>query len=460
MVVLDDSFLTALKADIDFIYIPANRGNKDLTWTDNSIFQRLITSYLYEYTKNRDTLSQQIINAAGRIRSNVLIKLDQELSALSMFENNGKYQTDFSTTIDYSIFLDKLGINIIEDGINLPVIEYGSGIKSLTVIALHRMYAKNNSINIILGIEEPETNLHPQAQKKLIASLKRNRQDCETQAIFATHSPVIVDELNHQEIILVRREKDQKRGFHSITTQLSPDFWEKHGITELKHYNFFKYKNSDFFFSKYVVLAESITDAQVLDKLLEPHFDSKFYNISILNLDGVKNLKYPFFLLKDLGIPFSAVIDRDFFTPYSRDKLNKSRNPITFLPEYKNTLNTKNPVIKSIFDSEEKKNALKAQLINSYTKFFNYLKEYNLFPMQYCLEMDLTTSSKAATLYYEHFNIPESQRTPDKLLVDRSDAIKDPAVVLKILNQLQPKDYPYSFKKITTALIKTIMPFL
>ena len=80
--------------------------------------------------------------------------------------------------------------------------------------------------------------------------------------------------------------------------------------------------------------------------------------------------------------------------------------------------------------------------------------------MLYCLEMDLTTSDKAADLYYSHFNIPESQRVPNKLLVDRCDAIKDPAVILKIMNQLQPKDYPYSFKKIATALIKTIRPFL
>ena len=44
---------------------------------------------------------------------------------------------------------------------------------------LDRMLAKLNNVSIILGIEEPETNLHPQAQKKFIASLKDKRQDCE-----------------------------------------------------------------------------------------------------------------------------------------------------------------------------------------------------------------------------------------------------------------------------------------
>ena len=90
-------------------------------------------------------------------------------------------------------------------------------------------------MSIILAIEEPETNLHPQAQKKLIASLKENRQDYEAQAIFATHSPVIIDSLEHDEIVLVRREIDTKRDFHSKISQLSHDFWNRHQIEEFKY---------------------------------------------------------------------------------------------------------------------------------------------------------------------------------------------------------------------------------
>lgn len=97
--------------------------------------------------------------------------------------------------------MDKLGLEIInpEETQSLPVSEYGSGIKSLTVIALHRMLAQLGNTSIVLGIEEPETNLHPQAQRMLINSLKTGRQTCETQAIFATHS-TIVDALDHDDI--------------------------------------------------------------------------------------------------------------------------------------------------------------------------------------------------------------------------------------------------------------------
>ena len=72
---------------------------------------------------------------------------------------------------------------------------------------------KPNHVSIILGIEEPETNLHPQAQRMLIHSLQNSRQACETQAIFATHSTVVIDALNHDDIVLVRKVKGFKARF-------------------------------------------------------------------------------------------------------------------------------------------------------------------------------------------------------------------------------------------------------
>lgn len=220
---VDENFILELKKDIDFVYIPANRGGKDLTWSESSILARVVKAYLQDYTRNRDLLSNQVARMAKSIHKQVLTKLESELSQLNMVDDFGNYKLSFRESIDYKIFLDQINL-YLDDEESMPVSEYGSGVKSLTVIALHRMLAKLNNVSIILGIEEPETNLHPQAQKKFIASLKDKRQDCETQAIFATHSTVIVDALDHQDIVLVRREKDEKRGFHSSTSQLPVDF--------------------------------------------------------------------------------------------------------------------------------------------------------------------------------------------------------------------------------------------
>lgn len=164
---IEESFMDIVKRDIDFVYIPATRSTKDFEWGENSIFERLITKYLEDHTRNRDNLSQRASSAGNSILDQVLQRLATELTALNMYEDVGKYQIRFRDAIDYKVFLDKLGLEILntqETG-SLPVSEYGSGIKSLTVIALHRMLANLNQVSIVLGIEEPETNLHPQAQR-------------------------------------------------------------------------------------------------------------------------------------------------------------------------------------------------------------------------------------------------------------------------------------------------------
>lgn len=251
-------------------------------------------------------------------------------------------------------------------------------------------------------------------------------------------------------------EKDEKRGFHSSTSQLPVDFWTLHNIAELKHYNFFKYRNSDFFFAKYVVITESITDAQVIERLIEPQLGDLYYNVSVLNLDGVKNLQYPFFLLSDLGIPFTAVVDKDVFLPYKNGKLMDSRNSETFLPEYSNTLNRRNPVLNAVFNTEELKDKLEEYVNQSYTKFVNYIEKYNMLSMQYCLEMDLVATDKASELYYDHYNLLGEKRNRKSLLIERKDAIKDPTVLLEIFDRLNPSEYPFSFKKIKNILVKKI----
>ena len=454
---LELNFIDKLKTDIDFVYVPANRSSKDTEWNDNSVFARLVTRYLEDYTKNRDTLSQKAISAGDKIQNQVLNKLSNDLTNLNMYDDIGQYHINFRQSIDYKIFLNKLGLEIIDssEASTLPVSEYGSGIKSLTVITLHRMLAQLNNVSIILGIEEPETNLHPQAQRMLINSLKNSRKSYETQAIFATHSTVIVDALSHDDIVLVRRVSDIKRGFHSEAHQLSDSFWEDHNIKELKHYNFFHYRNSDFFFSRFVILVESITDAQVVEYMLKKELSNKLFYISIVNLDGVESIKYPFFLLKDLGIPFCAVVDKDFFTPYKNGKLDESRNAETFLPEYSGRFSD-NKVLRYLFNSRELIDLLENHLTKSYSQFFEFVKEYDLLPMQYCLEMDLVACEKSREKYFDYYNLQGEKRINKSLLIEKKNAIKDPTVIMSIIKELEPKDYPISYKKIRKHLSEKI----
>ena len=452
LITVDDDFLLDLKSDIDYVYIPASRSNRDLIWSENSIFQRVLTAYSQHHTQLRDNVSAQVTRVAEKLKTNIFSKIEHELGLSSLLDDNEQYKFDYFGPIDYSLFLNKVGINIVEGNNSFPVTEYGSGIKSLSVIALYRTLAKLNRVNVILGIEEPETNLHPHAQKKLIASIQHDRQDSEVQAVFATHSTVIVDELNHENIILARRIPDIRRGFHTEFSQLESDFWDKYNLDEYKHNRFFRYRNSDFFFAKYVIVVESSTDAQVVSELLKDLIHEKMFFVSILNLDGIKNLKYPYFLLKSLKIPFSMVVDKDFLTQYKNNKLSNSRNAVTYLPEYKNEANQHNPVINSIWDSDMKREDLSNKLKQSYSKLFEFCAVKKLYPMQYCLEMDLIASTEGRAEYCRLMEISNDDNAYKALLIDRCEAIKEPDKVLQVLTSLTPAKYPYSYKKIRLAI--------
>ena len=449
--------ISIIKKYIDYVYIKASRNDDDLAWHENSIFKKIVTEYLAAVSKKRDSLSKKAQDAANSLKP-IFESLCREVSTMNMLSTDEVFNISRNSPIDYSVFLQDLIMVIDNDESSLKICDYGSGIKSVTVIALYRLLAKMKKTAIILAIEEPETNLHPQAQKKLIASLKNDRQDGEVQAIFATHSTVIVDSLDHQDVVLVRRVPDQKRLFHSSISQLSSDFWQRYNIQEYKHANFFRVKNSDFFFAKYVIIVEGSADSIAFEHILRKKINSKLLDISIIQLDGVKNLQYPYFLLKELEIPFTAIVDYDFFTDYKYQKLSNSRDANGF-PIYKNTLKN-HPVINDIWDTNVKKGMLGTTLTQSYSRFFNFLKATPLLSLNYCLEMDLVYCGKTRQQYYSLLNIPIAKQRSKELLIQRHDAIKDPMTVKRVLLNVGIADYPNSFKKIGIELAQRINTLL
>lgn len=435
--VIDDHFLEELSKDIMYVYIPAGRTNKDVTWSDNSILKALITSYTAQYTENRDTISRHVRQATNKIHDTVLTKLESKINNLYMQNRSMDFKIDFPGDLDYTFLLDRIEISLNEYGSNYLLQEWGSGTKSLAVIAMHRANALLKTGSIVLGIEEPETNLHPQAQKRFIMSLKERLRSNETQTIFTTHSTVLVDALGHDDILLIRRNSEQSRGFISIVSQITADFWTKYNLEEFRHYQYFNYKNSDFFFSKYVVLAESKNDCQVMEKLIASEIGHKIADVSFLDAGGVENIKYPYYLLKELGIPFIVVVDRDYFFPYvNNNELDASRSQSTGLPSYSDVMKN-DDVLEYIFSTPSSKQKLVDNHRNGYRKFFEYIKSFKIISMNYCLEMDLTCSSKARDEYYRMLNTMPANKNQKFLLERNSKTIKKIDKILFILDNIQ-----------------------
>ena len=72
----------------------------------------------------------------------------------------------------------------------------GAGLRSaITISIIKNIFNKSNkdTSNFILGIEEPENYLHPEAQRALINQIKKN------QVVISTHSPIILNELSPNE---------------------------------------------------------------------------------------------------------------------------------------------------------------------------------------------------------------------------------------------------------------------
>lgn len=77
----------------------------------------------------------------------------------------------------------------------------GSGLQSLLDLAVLKGAAEAEGRMAVLAVEEPEAFLHPAAQRALARKLF---DDSQARIVISTHSPVIVEESNSSDVVLVR----------------------------------------------------------------------------------------------------------------------------------------------------------------------------------------------------------------------------------------------------------------
>lgn len=257
--------------------------------------------------------------------------------------------------------------------------------------------------------------------------------------------------------MLFRKLEDSTRGFKTTVAQVRENFWGHYGIGELKYYKFHNYRNSDFFFSKLVILVESTNDAEILKQLLlQKELDLDDYPVSVINVDGVDSLKYPLFLLRELEIPDLIILDKDFFVPYAHDSLDESRYESGF-PKYKNEFKTKNiQLINFLIDNATYRPKLLRLLKANHSRALDLLEEYNLICMKHSLEIDLIASDKGAQLFYEKLHVPDEQKNKKTLLVDRKNQIKQLENLKYVVENLPHSNLPNSYKRVKKFASKLV----
>lgn len=445
-------FWDKLKENIQFVLIPLDRNYLHLQWKQSTILKEVVYEFLKRATKRRDTISSKVKEISSKIKNSAFDKISKEIEKYYFLTHNFKFEINHKEDIDYKLLLNDIQLLINDYDKSFEISDCGSGIQSLSVIALYRYLANLRHSNFIIGIEEPETNLHPQTQREFINSVKNNSVE-DLQIIFTTHSSVIVDELEHNEIALFNKKEDLKRGFITTVSQIPKEFWEKYDLTEFSYYQFYKYRNSDFFFSKFVIIVESKNDAEVLKLILKNlEIDINSVGISILNLEGIKKLKYTYYLIKNLNMDFLIILDKDYFIPYLNDELDKSRNSNGF-PKYRYEYKSNQlDLIKEIIPDERVRTRLLKEFKRNHSSAMNTLENYNVICFRYMLEIDLIASDTGANIYYEHLNISEQNKNKLELLKNRKKQIKDIRNILEVIKRLPYKNYPNSYKRIRNFL--------
>lgn len=433
---------------VKYVFIPPDRDRSKFQWDQDSLLREIVLLYLDQKTEKRDSYSASFRDAAANLQRFGLNKLSKELKKYYILGDGVTIDVSFEKELTFRNFLNSIFLKATEHENSFRVGHCGNGVQSLSVIAMHFLLSQLKGSNVIIGLEEPETNLHPQAQIELIGALKQNVEEM-GQFLFTTHSSTMLDHIDHENVLLVKKTHDDTRGFCSTVEQLEENFFARNKIEELKYYQFHKYRNSDFFFSKQVVLVESTVDAQAISVIANRQ--KKNLDLSgntVLNLDGVGNIRYPFYLLKELKVPFWVIVDKDFFMPYLNDSLKNSRDN-RGMPKYRYEYKTENlDIIKQLIPKESERSKLLDLFKRNHSEAMNLLYKYNVICMNYNLEVDLVCSTNAEKLYYEKLRVGQHKRTITELTINRKDQIKEPKYLLKVLEELPATNFPNSFKKI------------
>lgn len=449
---IDIAFIDKIKKHINFVFVPPNRDPSKIMWAEETLLKELVEAFLDQATTNRDTYSPKFAEAANFLQRNALSKIAKKTKEFYSLQHNFEYEIKFKNALTFKDFLNGIQFLVNEKDNSYDLSDCGTGIQSLTIIALHRLLSNLRHKKVILGLEEPETNLHPQAQRELIHSIKSaTGRDGLSQIICTTHSPVIIDQIKHEQVILFRKVSDERRGFRTDVSFIPSDFFDKNDLEDFKYYQFHQYRNSDFFYAKYVIIVESKNETEVLKLLAQKDgYDLDLYGISILNLEGVTNLKYPLHLLKELNIPSLVIVDKDYFVPYLNDELATSRD-VTGFPKYRYAYKADNLIDELITNARDRANLLK-MLKDNFSRALDTMEKHNILSMRYSLEIDLVSSDKGAELYYDKLEVPAAKRNKHELLVNRKRQIKKIENILHVVNSLPNKNLPNSYKRIKKVL--------
>lgn len=443
-----------IRSNITFALIPIRR--------DYTVANDPMTGLLAEATEQwilnhqqRDRHSPKIEEIAEKLLRNALGGFERQLREIAPLDGPYRYELSYSEKPDYRLLLQSIELRAIEGGRPLPLSDCGSGTQSIAVFALLATIARLRQRTFLLGFEEPEQNLHPQAQKQLMKVLS----DSSLQVVFTTHSPTLVDQLDHESVILCKRSKTVQRGIVTEIRQIKRSFFNDAGIDREKYYKFHRRMNSEFLFASSIIVTESPIDAKVVEKLLtDASANLDLSSTAFISLGGVESIEYVYHLLQALGIPASFIVDKDWFLPYLNDERSSSLNNRGY-PKFKRALKNSGLLL-ILFPSQADKEEISVHLHSNHAKAMDILQEKNFYCFRYSLEVDLVASKSTRENLARELDLdPDAENLEHILLIANKKRIKSQSSVLASIEGIQPRELPNSYKRLRSRLPEFISKY-
>ena len=222
--------------------------------------------------KVSDELRKTIGNVFADLKNDINNQLKKTLSLMnvsidiSMLENKSE---DYYKNIRLSV----------DDGIETPLENKGSGLQSLIMIELFKFYCKIFNQSSLLILEEPELFLHPHAKRMLSDILIDFIGDDRNQIIITTHSEEFLHNVDIENINVIRKTSNgTKKSRISKGNYGDGKELQKLKI-ELQH------KNAEMFFAEKVILVEGE------EQIIIPEIIKKIYGKNILNNNDISIVK-------------------------------------------------------------------------------------------------------------------------------------------------------------------------
>lgn len=192
---------------------------------------------------------------------------------------------------------------------SFPLTRHGMGTRSLASLLVFRAFASwrhqqatkgGDKVHSILALEEPESHLHPQAQRSLFGHIK----EIPGQRIVSTHSPYFAGQAQLEELrLFIKCEGDTTTKKLDLSTLPDPNDRRKLQETVID-------SRGDILFARAVILFEGQTEEQALPIWAKKYWGSSIHELGFCFVRVNGTDYFPFmWLSKALGIPWYVIAD-------------------------------------------------------------------------------------------------------------------------------------------------------